>query len=289
MECFFQFGHTVIEAELPDDLEIPADTQKFCCEKKEADAFYRMEYSDRLLEEISIACAGAQDVIARGNVKIYLLPFGECRVLSIDERLMPYGMYQEMGNQNYRIVVDKAQKELLHMDIIFMSLFALEKQILKRNSVILHCAYIRVEDEAILFSAPSGTGKSTQAALWEKYRGARTINGDRALLIRENNGWYVHGWPISGTSGICENETLPIRTIVMLRQAQINEVKELKGIKAIQKLMGQITINMWNSDFQMQALELIEKLISEVAVWEFGCDISEQSVEYLNKFAENYK
>ncbi|WP_370839368.1 hypothetical protein [Intestinibacter bartlettii] len=35
------------------------------------------------------------------------------------------------------------------------------------------------KDKGILFSAPSGTGKSTQADLWEKYENAEIINGDR--------------------------------------------------------------------------------------------------------------
>lgn len=56
--------------------------------------------------------------------------------------------------------------------------------------LVLHSAYIVTRGgEGILFSGPSGIGKSTQAALWERFAGARTVNGDRALVpARRKNG-----------------------------------------------------------------------------------------------------
>ncbi len=58
--------------------------------------------------------------------------------------------------------------------------------LLYRDCLTFHCSYILHQNRAILFAAPSGTGKSTQAALWEKYRGAEIIIGDRGLLFRRN-------------------------------------------------------------------------------------------------------
>lgn len=46
--------------------------------------------------------------------------------------------------------------------------------------LVLHSAYIVTrQGEGILFSGPSGIGKSTQAALWQRYGAAQTVNGDR--------------------------------------------------------------------------------------------------------------
>ena len=42
----------------------------------------------------------------------------------------------------------------------------LEHLLATQRAVILHSAYIDYKGKAILFSAPSGTGKSTQAELW---------------------------------------------------------------------------------------------------------------------------
>ena len=85
-----------------------------------------------------------------------------------------------------------------------------------RHALILHSSYLDVNGQALLFSGPSGIGKSTQADLWVRHRGAAILNGDKSLLIREPDGWYAHGWPICGSSGICRNESRRIRAIVML-------------------------------------------------------------------------
>ena len=146
---------------------------------------------------------------------------------------------------------------------------------------ILHSAYMCYEDTAVLFSAPSETGKSTQAGLWEKYRGTWTVNGDRSLLIREEDGWYANGWPVCGSSEICNNKSYPVRAIVMLSQAKENRISRLKGLEALRKVMEQITINAWNSEFQIQAMDELEILLKEVPVYHLECDISEDAVRCL--------
>lgn len=147
--------------------------------------------------------------------------------------------------------------------------------------MILHSAYMCYEDTAVLFSAPSETGKSTQAGLWEKYRGTWTVNGDRSLLIREEDGWYANGWPVCGSSEICNNKSYPVRAIVMLSQAKENRISRLKGLEALRKVMEQITINAWNSEFQIQAMDELEILLKEVPVYRLECDISEDAVRCL--------
>ena len=137
------------------------------------------------------------------------------------------------------------------------------------------------ENTAVLFSAPSETGKSTQAGLWEKYRGTWTVNGDRSLLIREEDGWYANGWPVCGSSEICNNKSYPVRAIVMLSQAKENRISRLKGLEALRKVMEQITINAWNSEFQIQAMDELEILLKEVPVYHLECDISEDAVRCL--------
>lgn len=125
------------------------------------------------------------------------------------------------------------------------------------------------------------TGKSTQAGLWEKYRGTWTVNGDRSLLIREEDGWYANGWPVCGSSEICNNKSYPVRAIVMLSQAKENRISRLKGLEALRKVMEQITINAWNSEFQIQAMDELEILLKEVPVYHLECDISEDAVRCL--------
>ena len=62
------------------------------------------------------------------------------------------------------------------------------------------------------------------------------------------------------------------------RSAKENRISRLKGLEALRKVMEQITINAWNSEFQIQAMDELEILLKEVPVYHLECDISEDAV-----------
>ena len=113
------------------------------------------------------------------------------------------------------------------------------RMLAEHGGVVLHSSYIITQrGEALLFSAPSGTGKSTQAELWRSYAGAKVINGDRAL-VKAENGVTANGILFSGTSGISENVTAPLRAIVLLRQSEKNEIRSVSGKEAFMRRLPQ--------------------------------------------------
>lgn len=276
----YLFGHTCIEAEMPEDMLIPENLHLFETRSEKVQKYYRIAYSQELdqIERKFRAMHPDLREIFRNNMRILLAEGKECRILNFVGASAPYAVYIEEGEAGVRVFVDPQAGTLLKYDTIFVSLLALEKVMIRSEALILHSAYMCLNGKAVLFSAPSGTGKSTQADLWEQYRGTRTINGDKSLLIREEDGWYAHGWPICGSSQICKNETFPILAIVMLKQAKENRVRKLGIAEAVKKLVSQITMNMWNSQFQLQALDLIQQMVMEVPVYELECDISEEAV-----------
>ena len=153
--------------------------------------------------------------------------------------------------------------------------------------MILHCAYVEYQGEAILFSAPSETGKTTQANLWEKYRGSRTVNGDRSLLGKAGGRWTAQGWPVCGTSEVCNNESVPIRAVVMLSQEPENRAERLTPGHAFPLLYSQITVNKWNMQDHLHTIDLIEEFLGSVPVLHLGCTISEEAVRCLAKALQN--
>ena len=198
-----------------------------------------------------------------------------------------YACYQELSGDHAKITLSRDRIEGLHIDPVFTSLLALERRLVARDNMVLHCAYVEYEGEAILFSAPSETGKTTQAGLWEKYRGSRTVNGDRALLAKRNGRWAALGWPVCGTSEVCNNETFPIRAIVMLSQAEENLAVRMTPGQAFPLLYSQITVNKWNTEAHIHTMDLIEALIAEVPVYHLGCTISEEAVDCLDAALQN--
>lgn len=280
MKKTYQFGHTVVELHIPEKMPVPENMKLFETSAGEVQKICELDFSENLEEVIQRFREEnvVEKEITRKNNKILVSGEKECRILNFEGADYAYAVYIEETREHTYVWVSRDILGMLQFDAVFVSLLGLEKVVLRDQAIILHSAYMLKDGKAVLFSAPSGTGKSTQADLWETYRNTRTINGDKSLLIREKDGWYAHGWPICGSSEICHNETFPIQAVVMLKQAENNSVRKLGLFESIKKLMPQITINMWNMEFQIQAMDLIQQLAEEVPVYELECDISEAAV-----------
>ena len=163
---------------------------------------------------------------------------------------------------------------------------AFEHLILCAGGLLLHASQIQYKGEAILFTAPSGVGKSTQAALWEKYRGARIINGDKSLLTEEENGFEAAGIPYAGTSGICENSRAPLKAIVILEQAEENSLTRLRGGRAAAGLMSGVIRCPWHEEDTGRVLNLLTRLVEQVPVYRLRCLPDESAVDCLEKGLE---
>jgi len=207
----------------------------------------------------------------------------ECRYIGIKGTAGYYGCYQELSDRKARIFLQPDRMGYLTADPVFVSLFALERRMAAKDALILHCAYISCRNQAILFSAPSGTGKTTQALLWEKYRGSQTINGDRALLRIKDGKWHAEGWPVCGSSEICHHACLPLGAVVLLSQGEQDRLSDIKNSETFKRLYSQITINSWQSSAVQHTINLLEHLVKTVPVLQFQCTISSHAVDILDQ------
>lgn len=162
----------------------------------------------------------------------------------------------------------------------------LESILMCHERILLHASFIRYKDCGILFSAPSGTGKSTQAELWRKSTGAEVINGDRAALSCENERWIAWGIPYAGTSGICKNEQVPLGAIVILRQGTKNRVEKLNCLSALKYLYPETSMHPWDYDYVDRAMNLLQNLVENVPVYLLECLPEESAVKVLQRTLE---
>lgn len=163
----------------------------------------------------------------------------------------------------------------------------LELVLLAQEAFSLHSSLVRrVEGDAILFTAPSGTGKSTQASLWERYAGAETLNGDRSILRKTGGAWTAFGSPFAGTSGIFRNESAPVRALVVLRQAPENTIRRLPLAEAFRAIYSESVLPRWNHAAHQHVIELITAIASEVPVYLLACTPDERPVTLLRETLE---
>lgn len=162
-----------------------------------------------------------------------------------------------------------------------LNLIGLEKILLDHSGFLLHSSLIRYQNKAILFSAPCGVGKSTQADLWNRFRNAEILNGDRAGVRFSNNFWCAYGMPFAGTSGIYKNASAPIAAVVTLDQGPENQIHRLRPMEAIRRLLLECSCRRWDSEFMNRMLDLLLKFVSLVPVYHLVCRPDEDAVNLL--------
>ena len=157
----------------------------------------------------------------------------------------------------------------------------LESILLQENRLCLHAACVKTHLGGILFSGKSGIGKSTQADLWCRYRGAKLINGDRPILSCTEGSWLAWGSPYAGSSRCHINEHVPVSTIVMLRQDARCSLRRLDRSEAFRAIWSGLTMNSWNEKLVERAADLTLELIHSVPVFEFCCMPEANAVDFL--------
>ena len=152
------------------------------------------------------------------------------------------------------------------------------RTILQRKGVMFfHAAQIAVAGKGILFAAPSGTGKTTQAKLWQKYREAKIICNDRTLVRKG----MTYGYPIDGSEPIISGERYPLGAIVFLAQGRENRIAPLGARDILLRLMPQMVMDTWDTQARALATEQLLGLVGKVPVYYFSCTPDEAAVECL--------
>lgn len=193
---------------------------------------------------------------------------------------IPYAFVKEDSALKYKIFF---QNDITRYNVhpyMLPDLLHLEQILIKKEMVVLHSSYIEKDNGAILFTAPSGGGKSTQADLWRTYKEARIINGDKSIIGRENGKWCAYGIPFSGSSEYCLNESYPLKAIVVLEKGKKNTLFRT-NIKEFPRVFSQITLNVWDKAFCEKAMDLAVDICSQVPIYHFVCNCEQEAVEIL--------
>lgn len=159
-----------------------------------------------------------------------------------------------------------------------LSSIEVERLVARAGGFILHCAYIDHQGKAILFTAPSKTGKSTQAELWKSLRGAQIINGDRAAIRIADGRAIAEGIPFAGSSPYCENRSLPLGAIVYLGQAPQTAIRRMCGAEAFARIWEGVSVNTWDKTDVELVSGAVQRIAQTIQVYHLPCTPDEAAV-----------
>ena len=148
------------------------------------------------------------------------------------------------------------------------------------NGIIFHSSAIAVDGNAYLFTAPSGTGKSTHARLWREMLGDRAfmVNDDKPIIRFEDGAFYVYGTPWNGKHRLDTNTKVKIKAICAISQAKENSIQRATTAEMVITVLNQ-TIRPKEASDMDKLLFLVEKMLTTVDLYKLGCNISREAAE----------
>lgn len=150
--------------------------------------------------------------------------------------------------------------------------------LLDYNILLFHASSLAFDGKGYMFTAPSGTGKSTHARLWRERFQDRvvTINDDKPLISFGEEEVILHGTPYGGKHNLQNNLSFPLKGIVVLHQASKNSICRISAKEAFPTLLNQ-TYRRSDTDGMTKTIDLVHKL-AELPIYSLGCTVSQDAV-----------
>lgn len=155
---------------------------------------------------------------------------------------------------------------------------SIAEQIPLYDRMVFHGAAISFDDKAILFTAPSGTGKSTHILQWRRHFGKRVdiVNGDKPILYASPEGFLVCSTPWAGKECWQKNRIVPLSALCLLKRGDENRCERVDASLHVEEVMRQIYLPE-NAAACAKTLELADKLLQTVPLYELHCTISPEA------------
>lgn len=157
------------------------------------------------------------------------------------------------------------------------------EQMICYETILFHGSVIAVDGIGYLFTAKSGTGKSTHTRLWREYLGYKAVmvNDDKPLLKITDSGVIAYGTPYNGKHRLGTNISVPLKAICILSRAADNHIEPITREQAYTMLLQQV-YRPADSVLMMKTLNLIDRLADIVKLYRLGCnmDISAAKVAF---------
>lgn len=270
---FFRIAGVRIQIISDRELEITSESEPFLCDAAEnADTTVYLRAVDALprLPDDGVWDSGRYFT-------------GDTVFLCNGESRPPYAMVIYLQDRDIRIDYLPLSGATVWKTSGLISSLGLERLLLDYDALILHASFISWDRMGILFSAPSGTGKSTQAELWKQHAGADILNGDRSCIRKVQEGYLACGMPYAGSSNIYRNESVPVKAIVVLRQATENRVRPMRQGEILACLLPELSLHRWDAFFMNKALDFVTDMLGHVPVYLLECLPNADAVNVLRE------
>ena len=146
------------------------------------------------------------------------------------------------------------------------------------NRCVFHGAVIEYEGRGFLFTAPSGTGKTTHIRPWKKCFGDKVniVNGDKPILNIGNDGVVAYSTPYAGKEGYQNHSSVALCGICLIKRGEENRIERVNPGQYLTDIIKQIYMP-FAPEQSIKTLELLDNILSKVPMYVLHCNISEEA------------
>lgn len=186
--------------------------------------------------------------------------------IDVDESMIRAETDRIRQTDRQRLNAKTAEKMLVHR--------LLSEELLSFDTLLMHGAVVALDRAAYMFTAQSGTGKTTHIQSWlENIGGAYVVNGDKPFIIVREAGKapLACGSPWAGKENLQTNAIVPLKAIVLLERAEGNRMERISFTQAFPLLLQQV-YRPDDEEKMRKTLRLMQRLSSAVSFWRFQCN-----------------
>lgn len=218
------------------------------------------------------------------RMDVYMESIGEVRYFrgwDARRRCLENPVLTETAPNDFLLSVSEGQLPVLANHADFTNFLNIESILSRFHRFLLHSSVVKYRGRAMLFSAPSGVGKSTHADLWKTYFGGEILNGDRCLVEMDADHAMAHGSPFAGSSDIFRRDCAPIAGIFLLEQAPVNELTPVAPMAAFQFLLRESVVALYDKKQTEVTFDLLLKLVQLVPIYKLRCRPDREAAELV--------
>lgn len=177
-------------------------------------------------------------------------------------------------------LIKEEKERILSTSIIVTDIRNIEWMLLHRmiseallayDTMLMHGAVVAVDNSAYIFTAKSGTGKTTHIQSWlANNDNAYVVNGDKPYIIipKTDECPMACGSPWAGKEKMQTNTIVPLKAIVLMERADENRIERVSLVQILPDLLQQV-YQPENREKMRQTLTLIQRLSKNVSFWRF--------------------
>lgn len=193
-------------------------------------------------------------------------------------------------SQEYR----EGKEQYLYHDPGYLEYFVVHRKICEImpffKTFLIHGSVISFNGLGYMFTAPSGTGKTTRTKIWLKeFPGSFVVNGDKPLIRVNEDVAYAYGTPWCGKENLAKKTKVPLNAIFVLERADDTEESNLERMSKAEAYISLLKQAYEPKDIEARkiTLKLIEKICTLVKIYRFRSLPSREAIRLAWKTASN--